>query len=69
LSHVASLKLEQLIIADSSAKRNKKEKTESSTQTEEFEYMFSRPKDASFYREDLRNDEKVLFYSGLPSGT
>lgn len=29
--------------------------------------MFSRPKDASFYREDLRNDERVLFYSGLPS--
>ena len=39
LSHVAS-KLEELIIVDSSTERNKKGRTESSTQTEEFEYMF-----------------------------
>lgn len=66
LSHEAP-KLEELIIVDSSTERNKKERTESSTQTEEFEYMFSRPNDASFEREDMRNDEKVLFYTGLPS--
>ena len=29
--------------------------------------MFSRPNDASFEREDMRNDEKVLFYTDLPS--
>lgn len=40
LSHVAS-NLEELIIVDSTAKRNKKEMTESRTQTEEFEYMYS----------------------------
>lgn len=64
LSHVAS-KLEEFIIVDSSTERNKKERTESSTQTEELEYM--RPNDASFEREDMRNDEKVLFYTSLPS--
>ena len=63
LSHVAS-KLEELIIVDSSTERNKKERTESSTQTEEFEFMFSRPNDASFEREDMRNDEKAVADTG-----
>ena len=55
LSHVTS-KLEELIMVDSSTERNKKERTGSSTQTEEFEYMFSHRNDASFDREDMRND-------------
>ena len=66
LSHVAS-KLEELIIVVSSTERNKKERTESSTQIEKFEYIYSRPKDASFDREDMKNNEKALFYTGLPS--
>lgn len=46
LSHVAS-NLEELIIVNSTAKRNKKEMTASRTETEEFEHVFSsRPKDA-----------------------
>ena len=65
-SHVAS-KLEELIIVDSSTKRNKKEMSESSTQNRGVEYMFWRPKHASFDREDMRNNGKVLFYTSLPS--
>jgi len=56
-SHVAS-KLEELIIVDSSTKRNKKEMSESSTQNRGVEYMFWRPKHASFDREDMRNNGK-----------
>ena len=43
--------------------------TTSSTQTEELDYMFSQPKKAPFDREDMLEDGKVLFYTGLPSAT
>lgn len=37
------------------------------TQTEEFEYMFYRPTYQAPDREYFRTDDKVRFYTGLPS--
>ena len=37
------------------------------TQTEEFEYMFYRPTYQAPDREYFRSDDKVRFYTGLPS--
>ena len=65
-------KLEELCkITDSSTQTNEvhPEMTTSSTQTEELDYMFSQPKKAPFDREDMLEDGKVLFYTGLPSAT
>lgn len=65
-------KLEELCkITDSSTQTNEvnPKMTESSTQTEELDYMFSRPKKAPFDREDMLEDGKVQFYTGLPSAT
>ena len=40
---------------------------EAETQTEEFEYMFYRPTYQAPDREYFRSDDKVRFYTGLPS--
>ena len=37
------------------------------TQTEEFEYMFYKPKYQAPDRENFKSDDKVRFYTGLPS--
>ena len=39
----------------------------STTQTEEYDYMFENVKQATFDLEDMRDDDKVRFYTGLPS--
>ena len=38
----------------------------STTQTEEYDYMFENVKQATFDLEDMRDDDKVRFYTGLP---
>ena len=39
----------------------------STTQTEEYDYMFENVKQATFDLEDMWDDDKVRFYTGLPS--
>ena len=40
---------------------------ESSTQTEEFDYLFNAPKEKPFDEDYFNDDEKTRFYTGLPS--
>lgn len=63
LDSVAS-KLVGLKIVDSSTQTKEAETTESSTQTEEFDYMFNTcSKEAPFDRQDMVDDDKVRFYT------
>ena len=43
------------------------ETRDSTTQTEEYDYMFENVKQATFDLEDMRDDDKIRFYTGLPS--
>ncbi|XP_065068781.1 uncharacterized protein LOC135694051 [Rhopilema esculentum] len=59
-------KLVGLNIAECSTQTLQTKTSDSTTQTEEFDYMFKTPK-PFFDREDMLEDEKVLFYTGLPT--
>ena len=59
-------KLVGLNIAECSTQTLQTKTRDSTTQTEEFDYMFKTPK-PFFDREDMLEDEKVLFYTGLPT--
>ena len=59
-------KLVELQIAESSTQTSKTVVCDTTTQTEEFDYMFKTAK-RPFDREDMLDDDKVAFYTGLPT--
>ena len=59
-------KLVGLQIAESSTQTSKTVVCDATTQTEEFDYMFKTAK-RPFDREDMLDDDKVAFYTGLPT--
>ena len=59
-------KLVGLQIAESSTQTSKTVVCDTTTQTEEFDYMFKTAK-RPFDREDMLDDDKVAFYTGLPT--
>ena len=59
-------KLVGLQIAESSTQRSKTVVCDTTRQTEEFDYMFKTAK-RRFDREDMLDDDKVAFYTGLPT--
>ena len=59
-------KLVGLQIAESSTQTSKTVVCDTTTQTEEFDYMFKTAK-RRFDREDMLDDDKVAFYTGLPT--
>ena len=59
-------KLVGLQIAESSTQRSKTVVCDTTRQTEEFDYMFKTAK-RPFDREDMLDDDKVAFYTGLPT--
>ena len=59
-------KLVGLQIAESSTQTSKTVACDTATQTEEFDYMFKTAK-RPFDREDMLDDDKVAFYTGLPT--
>ena len=59
-------KLVGLQIAESSTQTSKTVVCDTATQTEEFDYMFKTAK-RPFDREDMLDDDKVAFYTGLPT--
>ena len=59
-------KLVGLQIAESSTQRSKTVVCDTTRQTEEFDYMFKTAK-RPFDREDMLDDDKVVFYTGLPT--
>lgn len=69
MASVIKSQLEELKLNDSfvCTQTNKIQLIDSSIQTEEFEYMFSRSRDASFDREDMVYNDNVRFYTGLPT--
>ena len=59
-------KLVGLQIAESSTQTSKTVVCDTTTQTEEFDFMFKTAK-RPFDREDMLDDDKVAFYTGLPT--
>ena len=59
-------KLVGLQIRESSTQTSKTVVCDATTQTEEFDYMFKTAK-RPFDREDMLDDDKVAFYTGLPT--
>ena len=59
-------KLVGLQIAESSTQTSKTVVYDTTTQTEESDYMFKTAK-SPFDREDMLDDDKVAFYTGLPT--
>ena len=59
-------KLVGLQIAESSTQRSKTVVCDTTRQTEEFDYMFKTAK-RPFDRQDMLDDDKVAFYTGLPT--
>ena len=60
-----TMKLVWLQIAESSTQTSKTVVCDTTTQTKEFDYMFKTAKHP-FDRKDMLDDDKVVFYTGLP---
>ena len=61
-----SSQFNKLTLKDATSQTESETKN-STTQTEEYDYMFENVKKATFDFEDMRDDDKVHFYTGLPS--
>ena len=61
-----SSQFNKLTLKDATS-QTESETKDSTTQTEEYDYMFENVKKATFALEDMWDDDKVHFYTGLPS--
>ena len=61
-----SSQFNKLTLKDATSQTESETKN-STTQTEEYDYMFENVKKATFDLEDMRDDDKVHIYTGLPT--